>query len=170
MSLSDLNERIFAAMDELDAADDEHLDQAIQKARTKTQLFAMAINNANTMVKIARMQEQAMGGLAIYVGTSRRLLGEPGQEPVEAAPPSPAGASPFDAVAWVRVNGTGHSASWIRDRLNKASGEDYTFEEVEAICDEARVEPVDLGKKHDMRQAEAVHYAQRARASDRTAR
>ena len=66
-SLFDLNDRIFAAMDELDAANDENIEQAIEKAKVKTQLFATAINNANTMSRIASMQEQTMDGLALNI-------------------------------------------------------------------------------------------------------
>ena len=73
-SLFDLNDRIFAAMDELDEADPDNMEQAIEKAKVKTQLFATAINNANTMSRIASMQEQTMDGLALKVGTSRILL------------------------------------------------------------------------------------------------
>ena len=80
-SLFDLNDRIFAAMDELDAANDENIEQAIEKAKVKTQLFATAINNANTMSRIASMQEQTMDGLALKVGTSKDQLrpGQPGR-------------------------------------------------------------------------------------------
>jgi|GEM_PF-6727683 hypothetical protein len=154
-SLFDLNDRIFAAMDELDAADEEHIEQAIEKARTKTQLFAMAINSANTIAKVASMQEQTMDGLALKIGTSRVLLGQPQVvAEVENQPVLPE----FDAIAWVKSNAHGHTVSWIRDRLNRASGADYSFEEVRAICDEARVEPVELGEKMTMQQAESDGY------------
>ena len=146
-SLFDLNDRIFAAMDELDAANDENIEQAIEKAKVKTQLFATAINNANTMSRIASMQEQTMDGLALKVGTSRILLGQPQIVAEVNQPVLPE----FDTIAWVKSNANGHTVSWIRDRLNKASGERYTFDEVRAICDEAHVEPVELdgGKKWD---------------------
>lgn len=147
-SLFDLNDRIFAAMDELDAADPDDMDQAIEKAKVKTQLFATAINNANTMSRIASMQEQTMDGLALKVGTFRILLGQPQIVAEVNQPVLPE----FDAIAWVKSNAHGHTVSWIRDRLNKASGERYTFDDIRAICDEAHVEPVELdggGKKWD---------------------
>lgn len=147
-SLFDLNDRIFAAMDELDAADKDDLDQAIEKAKVKTQLFATAINSANTIAKVASMQEQTMDGLALKVGTSRILLGQPQIVAEVNQPVLPE----FDAIVWVKSNANGHTVSWIRDRLNKASGERYTFDEVRAILDEAHVEPVELdggGKKWD---------------------
>lgn len=160
--LFDLNERIFAAMDELDAADDDHMEQAIEKARTKTQLFAMAINSANTIAKVASMQEQTMDGLALKVGTSRLLLGQPQVvAQVEHQPVLPE----FDPIAWARSNAHGHSLSWIRDRLNKASGADYGFDEVEAICDEAGIESVRLdGKSGGIVQAESDSYGLRGPA------
>ena len=141
--LFNLNDRIFAAMDELDAADDEHMEQAIEKARTKTQLFAMAINSANTIAKVASMQEQTMDGLALKIGTSRLLLGQHQMVAEVNQPVLPE----FDAIAWVQENAGGHTVSWIRDRLNKASGARYSFDEVRAICAEAHVEPVELADK-----------------------
>ena len=147
-SLFDLNDRIFAAMDELDAADPDDMDQAIEKAKVKTQLFATAINNANTMSRIASMQEQTMDGLALKVGTSRILLGQPQIVAEVNQPVLPE----FDAIAWVKSNAHGHTASWTRDRLNKASGERYTCDDIRARCDEAHGEPVELdggGKKWD---------------------
>ena len=153
-NLFDLNDRIFAAMDELDAAAPEDLDAAIEKARAKTQLFAMAINSANTIAKVASMQEQAMDGLAMKVGTSRILLGQPqivGSVDGRALPE-------FDALAWVAENAGGHTVSWVRDRLNRASGEDYTFDEVRALCDEANVEPVELDGKRTLAEAESDSY------------
>jgi len=144
-SLFDLNDRIFAAMDELDAAKPDDMEQAIEKARVKTQLFATAINNANTVARIASMQEQAMDGLALKIGTSRMLLGQPQVvAQVENQPLLP----DFDAVAWVRANGSGHSISWIRDRLKRADGVWRGFDEVRAICDEADIEPENSGR-HD---------------------
>ena len=139
-SLFDLNDRIFAAMDELDAADPDDMEQAIEKARVKTQLFATAINNANTMSRIASMQEQTMDGLALKVGTSRILLGQPQIVAEVNQPVLPE----FDAIAWVKSNAHGHTVSWIRDRLAKVSGYTYSFEEVRAILDEAHVEPMEL--------------------------
>ena len=139
-SLFDLNDRIFAAMDELDAADPDGIEQAIEKAKVKTQLFATAINNANTMARIASMQEQTMDGLALKVGTSRILLGQPQIVAEVNQPVLPE----FDAIAWAKSNAHGHTVSWIRDRLNRASGAQYSFDEVRAICDEAHVEPVEL--------------------------
>lgn len=159
--LFDLNDRIFRAMDELDSADEEHMEQAIEKARTKTQLFAMAINSANTIAKVASMQELTMDGLALKVGTSRLLLGQPQVlAQVEHQPVLPE----FDAIAWTRANADGHTVSWIRDRLNRASGADYSFDEVRAICDEARVEPVELGGKTTLQQAEPDGYGLRGPA------
>lgn len=139
-NLFDLNDRIFAALDELDAADPEDKALAIEKARVQTQLFGRVIENANTMAKIASMQEQTMDGLALKVGTSRLLLGQPQvvAEVNQLVLPE------FDALAWVSANAHGHTVSWTRDRLNKASGARYTFEEVRAILDEAHVEPVEL--------------------------
>lgn len=154
-SLFDLNDRIFAAMDELDAADPDGIEQAIEKAKVKTQLFATAINNANTMSRIASMQEQTMDGLALKVGTSRILLGQPQIVAEVNQPVLPE----FDAIAWVKSNAHGHTVSWIRDRLNKASGERYTFDDIRAICDEAHVEPVELGDKAGgIQQAESDGY------------
>lgn len=142
-SLFDLNDRIFAAMDELDAADQDGIEQAIEKARVKTQLFATAINNANTMARIASMQEQTMDGLALKIGTSRTLLGQP---QIVAQVENPPVLPEFDAIAWVQRNADGHTVSWVRDRLNKASGAHYSFDEVRAILDEANVEAVELGE------------------------
>ena len=156
--LFDLNERIFAAMDELDAADDDNLEQAIEKARTKTQLFAMAINSANTIAKVASMQEQTMDGLALKVGTSRLLLGQPQvvAEVEHRALPE------FDALAWVAEFAPGHTLSWTRDRLNKYANADYTFEEVQALLDEAHVECARLdGKSGGIAQAESDGYGLR---------
>ena len=142
-NLFDLNDRIFAAMDELDAAGKDGIEQAIEKARVKTQLFSTAINNANTMARIASMQEQTMDGLALKVGTSRMLLGQPQVvAQVEHQPVLPE----FDAIAWAQRNASGHTVSWVRDRLNKASGADYSFDEVRAILGEAHVEAVELGE------------------------
>ena len=147
-SLFDLNDRIFAAMDELDAANDDSIEQAIEKAKVKTQLFATAINNANTMARIASMQERSIDGLAMQVDVAGRLVGIPNiNARVESLP-----APEFDAIAWAKSNAHGHTVSWVRDRLNKASGTKYTFDEVHAILDEAHVEPVRLdgrGKKWD---------------------
>ena len=154
-SLFDLNDRIFAAMDELDAADQDGIEQAIEKARVKTQLFATAINNANTMARIASMQEQAMDGLALKIGTSRTLLGQP---QIVAQVENPPVLPEFDAIAWVQRNAEGHTVSWVRDRLNKASGANYSFDEVRAILDEAHVEAVELGEKSSMQQAESDGY------------
>ena len=159
-NLFDLNDRIFAAMDELDAAGPDDMEQAIEKARVKTQLFATAINNANTMSRIASMQEQTMDGLALKVGTSRLLLGQPQIVADVNQPVLPE----FDAIAWVRANGDGHTVSWIRDRLNKASGAKYGFDEVRAICDEAHVEPVELGGDSSLAQAESDGYGLRGPA------
>ena len=145
-SLFDLNDRIFAAMDELDAADQDGIEQTIEKARVKTQLFATAINNANTMARIAAMQEQTMDGLALKIGTSRTLLGQP---QIVAQVENPPVLPEFDAIAWVQRNAEGHTVSWVRDRLNKASGAGYSFDEVRAILDEAHVEAVELGEKVD---------------------
>ena len=153
-SLFDLNDRIFAAMDELDAADPDGIEQAIEKARVKTQLFATAINNANTMSRIASMQEQTMDGLALKVGTFRILLGQPQIVAEVNQPVLPE----FDTIAWVKQNANGHTVSWIRDRLNKASGERYTFDEVRAICDEAHVEPVELDGKSNIAMGESDAY------------
>lgn len=159
-SLFDLNDRIFAAMDELDAADGEHMEQAIEKARVKTQLFATAINNANTMARIASMQERSIDGLAMQVDVAGRLVGIPDiSARVESLP-----APEFDAIAWTRANGDGHTVSWIRDRLNRASGAQYSFDEVRAICDEARVEPVELDGKVGIQQAESDAYGLRGPA------
>lgn len=159
-SLFDLNDRIFAAMDELDAAEGEDMERAIEKARTKTQLFAMAINNANTMAKIASMQERSIDGLAMQVDVAGRLVGIPDIS----ARVEPLPAPEFDAIAWVRANATGHTVSWIRDRLNKASGANYSFSEVRAICDEARVEPVELGEGPGLAQAKSDGYGLRGPA------
>ncbi len=123
-SLFDLNDRIFAAMDELDAADPDDMEQAIEKAKVKTQLFATAINNANTMSRIASMQEQTMDGLALKVGTSRILLGQPQIVAEVNQPVLPE----FDAIAWAKSNAHGHTVSWIRDRLAKVSGYTYSFD------------------------------------------
>lgn len=153
-SLFDLNDRIFAAMDELDAADPDSIEQAIEKAKVKTQLFATAINNANTMARIASMQEQTMDGLALKVGTSRILLGQPQIVAEVNQPVLPE----FDAIAWVKSNAHGHTVSWIRDRLNKASGERYTFDEVRAILDEAHVEPVELDGRSNIERGESDSY------------
>lgn len=159
-SLFDLNDRIFAAMDELDAADEDGMDRAIEKARVKTQLFATAINNANTMARIAAMQERSIDGLAMQVDVAGRLIGIPNiSARVESLP-----APEFDAIAWARANAHGHTVSWIRDRLNKASGADYSFAEVRAICDEARVEPAELNVKSDLAQAESDSYGLRGPA------
>ena len=153
-SLFDLNDRIFMAMDELDEADPDIMEQAIEKARVKTQLFATAINNANTMSRIASMQEQTMDGLALKVGTSRILLGQPQIVAEVNQPVLPE----FDAIAWVKSNAHGHTVSWIRDRLNKASGERYTFDDVRAICDEAHVEPVELDGRSNIERGESDSY------------
>lgn len=153
-SLFDLNDRIFAAMDELDAADPDSIEQAIEKAKVKTQLFATAINNANTMSRIASMQEQTMDGLALKVGTSRILLGQPQIVAEVNQPVLPE----FDAIAWVKSNAHGHTVSWIRDRLNKASGERYTFDDIRAICDEAHVEPVELDGRSNIERGESDSY------------
>lgn len=159
--LFDLNERIFAAMDELDAADDDHLEQAIEKARTKTQLFAMAINSANTIAKVASMQEQTMDGLALKVGTSRLLLGQP-QVVASVEHPPELPPREFDALAWVAEFAPGHTLSWTRDRLNKYAHADYTFDEVQALLDEARVECVQLdGGAGGIKQAESDGYGLR---------
>ena len=145
-SLFDLNDRIFAAMDELDAADPDGIEQAIEKAKVKTQLFATAINNANTMARIASMQERSIDGLAMQVDVAGRLVGVPNISARVESLPSPE----FDAFAWVKSNAHGHTVSWVRDRLAKVSGYTYSFDEVRAICDEAHVEPVELdGKKLD---------------------
>lgn len=102
-----------------------------------------------------------MDGLALKIGTSRVLLGQPQVvADVENQPVLPE----FDAIAWVKSNAHGHTVSWIRDRLNRASGADYSFEEVRAICDEARVEPVELGDKMTMQQAESDGYGLRGPA------
>lgn len=147
-SLFDLNDRIFAAMDELDAADPDGIEQAIEKAKVKTQLFATAINNANTMARIASMQERSIDGLAMQVDVAGRLVGIPNIN----ARVEPLPAPEFDAIDWVKRNAHGHTVSWIRDRLAKVSGYTYSFDEVRAILDEAHVEPVELdggGKKLD---------------------
>lgn len=154
-NLFDLNDRIFAAMDELDAADPENIDAAIEKARTKTQLFAMAINNANTMAKIAKMGENSMDGLAMQISTAGALVGQP-RFRAELEPPTE-----FDAIAWCAANADGHSISWIRDRLAKVSGYTYSFDEVRAICEEAHVEPIELGEKTTLQQAESDGYGLR---------
>ena len=153
-SLFDLNDRIFAAMDELDAADPDNMEQAIEKARVKTQLFATAINNANTMARIASMQERSIDGLAMQVDVAGRLVGIPNiNARVESLP-----APEFDAIDWVKRNAHGHTVSWILDRLNKASGERYTFDEVRAILDEAHVEPVELDGKSNIAMGESDAY------------
>ena len=161
--LFDLNERIFAAMDELDAADDEHIDTAIEKARTKTQLFAMAINSANTIAKVAAMQEQTMDGLALKVGTSRLLLGQP-QVVTSVEHPPELPPREFDALAWVAEFAPGHTLSWKRDRLNKYGGADYTFDEVRALLDEAHVECVELDGSTTMQRAESDAYGEKGPA------
>lgn len=143
-NLFDLNDRIFAAMDELDAADDEHIETAIEKARTKVQLFSTAINATNAIAKVASMQETTMDGLAMKVGASRILLGQP-QMVADVERRALPG---FDALAWVAEFAPGHTLSWTRDRLNKYGGADYTFEEVKALCDEARVECEQLDGSH----------------------
>ena len=153
-NLFDLNDRIFAAMDELDEASPDDLEQAIEKARTKTQLFSMAINNANTMARIAAMQERSIDGLAMQVDVAGRLVGLPNiSARVESLP-----SAEFDAIEWARRNAHGHSVSWIRDRLAKVSGYTYSFDEVRAICDEANVEPVELGEKRTLAEAESDSY------------
>lgn len=153
-SLFDLNDRIFAAMDELDAADPDSIEQAIEKAKVKTQLFATAINNANTMARIASMQERSIDGLAMQVDVAGRLVGIPNIN----ARVEPLPAPEFDAIAWVKSNAHGHSVSWIRDRLAKVSGYTYSFDEVRAICDEAHVEPVELGGRSNIERGESDSY------------
>lgn len=153
-SLFDLNDRIFAAMDELDAADPDSIEQAIEKAKVKTQLFATAINNANTMARIASMQERSIDGLAMQVDVAGRLVGIPNIN----ARVEPLPAPEFDAIAWVKSNAHGHSVSWIRDRLAKVSGYTYSFDEVRAICDEAHVEPVELDGRSNIERGESDSY------------
>lgn len=153
-SLFDLNDRIFAAMDELDTADGDSMEQAIEKAKVKTQLFATAINNANTMARIASMQERSIDGLAMQVDVAGRLVGIPNiNARVESLP-----APEFDAIDWVKRNAHGHTVSWIRDRLAKVSGYTYSFNEVRAILDEAHVEPVELDGRSNIERGESDSY------------
>lgn len=154
-SYMDINDRIFKMLDELDADPSE---ATLEKGKLVNQLLTTAINSNNSAMRAAQMQESAMDGLAMMVGTSRVLLGQPVMEAtLQAAAELP---SPdFDPIAWVRANGTGQTVYWIRDRLNKAAHFEYGFDEVRAICDEARVEPIELDTKSDLRRAEAEGYA-----------
>ena len=167
-NLFDLNDRIFAAMDELDAARGSiESKQAIDKARAKAELFGLVIKNANTVANIMRMRDSSSGSLAEKVGAANSLLGVP-EVTAQARGDGQAQALPrpdFDAVAWIAKNGAGHSVSWIRDRLSKASGADSGLDEVSQLCEEADVVPVKLGSR-DMRTAEAERYAQMRRSED----
>ena len=157
-NLFDLNDRIFAAMDELDAADTEDEKKlAIEKARTKVSLFNAAISNANMIAKVSSMQESTMDGMAMQVGASRMLLGQPTlvADVEQSLPPAD-----FDAVAWVQANARGHSISWIRDSLSRESGVRYSFEEADAVCEEAGIEPISMtrGEKWTLAEAESDSY------------
>lgn len=81
-----------------------------------------------------------MDGLAMKVGASRILLGQP----QVVADVERRALPEFDALAWVAEFAPGHTLSWTRDRLNKYGGADYTFDEVRALCDEAHVECAEL--------------------------
>lgn len=167
-NLIDLNDRIFAAMDELDAARGSiETKEAIDKARARAELFGLVIKNASTIAKLAGRKDNAMTSLAEQIGVANVLLGTPaidaiaGQDGQAPALPKP----DFDARSWIASNGAGHSVSWIRDRLSKAAGADYGLDEVQAMCEEAGVVPVKLGSR-DMRTAEAERYAQMRRSED----
>jgi len=165
-SLFDLNDRIFQAMDDLNAAIEAGDDpqNAVAVAKAKSQLFSDAINNANTIMRAAQMQESAMDDLAMKVGTSRLLLGQPviqaSAEIGKHELPDPE----FDAIEWIAANAEGLSISVIRQKLNKAADYTYSFDEVRAMCEEARVEPRQLDEKNDMKNAEIDSYGLRGPA------
>lgn len=151
---SEINDRIFKMLDELDADPSE---TTLEKGKLVNQLLTTAVNANNSAINAARMQEDTMDGLALKVGTARVLLGQP---TVVATLPEPE----FDAIEWVRANAAGMSIAVIRNRLNKASGASYSFDEVRAICEEAHVEPKCIGERMDMAQAESDSYGLRGPA------
>jgi hypothetical protein len=167
-NLFELNDKIFEAMDELDAARGSiETKQAIDKARAKAELFGLVIKNASTIAKLVGRKDEAMISLGEQIGAANVLLGTPAIDAL-ASQDGHAQALPkpdFDAAAWISKNGAGHSVSWIRDRLSKASGADYGLDEVSRLCEEAGVVPVKLGSR-DMRTAEAERYAQMRRSED----
>ena len=163
-NLFNLNDRIYAAMDELDAAKGRPgQGEAIELAHAKAELIGLAIKNANTINAMARMQEDAMDGLAMQVGVSRMMLGQP--QIAATVEPAALPGSRDAAVEWVRENGAGHSVAWMCTKLGERFGRDFGREEVVGLCDDADVVPVQLGRSNP-EAAERGFYAQKARASD----
>lgn len=164
-SLYELNDRIFEAMDELDAAHGRYeQQQAIEKARAKAELFGLAIKNANTIVNAARMRESGMDGLATKIGATQALLGQP-QILADVVQPPALPPVPSEALDWVRGNGAGHSVAWLCTKLGERFGRDFAADEVRELCHEADVVPVELGRV-GIKKAESEYYAQKARDSD----
>ena len=72
----------------------------------------------------------------------------------------------MNEVEWLQGNGTGfHTLSWARDRLGKAFGREYTFDEVRTLLREAGIEPKDLTKGLDRKDAEEEACEKRRAAS-----
>ena len=79
-NLMDVNERLFRELDRLDAVDvgdREALEAEVERARAIGGMVGRVVENAKTMMEAARMQADAMDGVAAQVGTSRLLIGEP---------------------------------------------------------------------------------------------
>ena len=127
-----LNDALTAQLDRLMNADDDTVDMEIKRSNAVSQLAANINQNMSNAVKVSRLlAEEGMDVTGLRKAMPAML-----QKPVED--------KDFDAIGWVAENGGGHTVSWIRDRLNTASGCDYSFDEVRGICDEAGVEPVNM--------------------------
>lgn len=70
-----LNDRIFAELDRLEAADGEDLDREIERAKAISSMCGRAIENANTILRAVQAREDAMDDVAMRVGTTRLLVG-----------------------------------------------------------------------------------------------
>ena len=81
-NLMDLNDRIFRELDRLedvDMSDEDAREAEFERARVIGKMVGRAIDNANTAIRAAQMQSDAMNGIAERVTVPRRLLGEGGQ-------------------------------------------------------------------------------------------
>jgi len=78
-NLLDLNDRIFRELDRLenvDMEDEDARNAEIERARVIGTMCGHAIDNANTIMRAARMQSATMDDLAVQVGVPRMLIGE----------------------------------------------------------------------------------------------
>ena len=75
-NLLQLNDRHFRALERLEAAEGEELDDEIERARAIGQMSRTIIDNANTMMKAVQLKQQASMDVAEAIAVPTMLLGD----------------------------------------------------------------------------------------------